>query len=75
LCKHICCKKVLLNGILDYVVNLSTYYMTKNEHVERTKFEFNLVLEHYNLPFSNHPRVEFGVKISSFMIFFNFIVL
>jgi hypothetical protein len=49
--------------------------MIENEHVKRTKSEFNLVLKHYNLPFGNHPQDEFGVKISSFMICFGFIVL
>jgi hypothetical protein len=48
-------QKQLLNGITDYVVNLNAYYMTKNEHVKRTKSEFNLVLKHSNLPFDNHP--------------------
>ncbi len=46
---------MLLNGILDYVVSLNTYYITENEHVKKTKYEFNLVLEHYNLPFGDHP--------------------
>ncbi len=64
---------MLLNGI--HVVSLNTYYIIENEHVKITKFEFNLLLEHYNLPFGNHPRDEFGVKVLSFMIYFGFIVV
>jgi hypothetical protein len=47
--------------------------MIENEHVKRKKFKFNLVLEHYNLPFGDHPRDEFGVKL--FMVFFSLIIL
>jgi hypothetical protein len=46
LCKHIWCEKMLLNGILDYVINLSINYVSKNQHVKRTKFKSNAMFEH-----------------------------
>lgn len=46
LCKHICCEKMLLNGILDYVFNLNINYVTKNEHAKRTKSKSNTMFEH-----------------------------
>jgi len=36
LCKHICLEKVLWNGILDYVFNLSINYGTEMEQARKT---------------------------------------
>jgi hypothetical protein len=46
LCKHICCEKTLLNGILNIAFNLSINYVIKIEHAKRTKSKSNTMFEH-----------------------------